>query len=184
MDDVDAGLDDWVRSVGPQSDAVVVGHSFGGFVTPLVDARAYVYLCGFVPVPGEAPGAVLREALDESFGGTEKDELGRTYWPSTEAAERLYAGHERQWAEWAFPRLRPQAQRVAAEPCPLVRLPERPARVVLARDDPAVRADWLRETARSVLGRDAVELDGGHFPMFDRAEELANVLESVLEDVA
>lgn len=185
IDDVHAGLDAWLTAIGPQRDAIVVGHSFGGFVTPLVDARAHVYLCAFVPLPGQPPVAVLRGALDPDFGGTERDELGRSYWPSVEAAaEHLYAGHERRWAEWAFPQLRPQAPRVATEPCPLTRLPNAPARLVLARDDPAIRAEWLRETSRGVFGREAIEVDGGHFPMLDRPAELADVLEGVLEDSA
>jgi pimeloyl-ACP methyl ester carboxylesterase len=184
-DNVDAGLGDWVHAIGPQHDAVVVGHSFAGFVTPLVEARAYVYLCAFAPVPGQPPGAVLGEALDPEFSGTEKDELGRSYWPSLEVArERLYRGHHDTWATWAFPKLRPQAQQVAAEPCPLERLPARPTWVVLAREDPAVRAAWLRETSKTVFGRPAVEVDGGHFPMFDRPVELAEVLEAVANDVA
>jgi pimeloyl-ACP methyl ester carboxylesterase len=181
-DDVDADLGAWVASIGPQSDAIVVGHSFGGFVAPLVEARAYVYLCAFVPLPGESPAAVLREALDPDFGGTERDDLGRSYWPSPESAEqRLYAAHDPQWAEWAFPQLRPQAQRVATEPCPLTRLPDRPTWVVLAREDPAIRAAWLRETSVVGFGREAIEFDGGHFPMLDRPVEVADFLESTLD---
>src|SRR5690606_39513485 len=59
----DDGMDlrataDWLLDrVGAPRDLVVVGHSFGGFVAPLVAARvpgaSLVYLAAMVPAPGE-----------------------------------------------------------------------------------------------------------------------------------
>lgn len=182
-DDPDADIADWVRAVGSQADAVVVAHSFGGFVLPLVAARAHVYLCAFIPSPGQPPSAVLSDALDPTFGGTERDDLGRSYWPALEvAAEQLYRGHDRGWAEWAFPQLRPQSQTVARQPSPIEAFP-RTSSVVLARSDPAVLPEWLRARTEAAFGVQPHEVGGGHFPMFDRTRELADVLESVLEDL-
>ena len=171
-------------ALGPQYGAVVVAHSFGGLVLPLVDARAHVYLCAFVPTPDVAPGELFREALHPGFTGTERDELGRSYWPSVDVAvERLYAGHERRWAEWAFPRLRPQGQGGVREPHPLTAFPATPAASIVARGDASIRPEWSRARAREVLGVEPLEIDGGHFPMLDRPDELADLLERGLEDL-
>jgi pimeloyl-ACP methyl ester carboxylesterase len=144
-----------------------------------------VYLCALVPTPGQPPAALFEDALDPGFGGTERDELGRSFWPSLEvAAERLYTGHERSWAEWAFPKLRPQAQSAAREPHPLAAIPATPAVSILARDDPSIRPEWSRGRAHEVLGIEPYEVEGGHFPMFDRPAELADLLERTLVDLA
>lgn len=183
-EDPEGTLTRFAEVVGPRPRAVVVAHSFGGLVLPLVEARAHVYLCAFVPEPGVPPAEAFREGLNPGFGGTERDELGRSYWPSLDvAAERLYAGHEQRWAEWAFPRLRPQSQKAATEPHPLTAFPATPTASIVARGDPCIRPDWSRARARDLLGVEPLEIDGGHFPMFDRSAELADLLERVLEDL-
>lgn len=184
-DDPAAHIDDFAAVVGPRPDAVVVGHSYGGLVLPLLEARLHVYLCALVPTPGRPSAEIFGEALEPDFGGTERDELGRTYWPNVDvAAYRLYHGHAREWAEWAFPQLRPQAQTAAGAPHPLREMPDVPAAYVLARDDQSVRPDWSRAVARDVLGVEPLEIGGGHFPMFDRSNELAALLERAFEELS
>jgi alpha/beta hydrolase family protein len=41
---------DYAREVGPQPDAIVVGHSLAGFAIPYIDARARVYLAALPPL--------------------------------------------------------------------------------------------------------------------------------------
>ena len=177
-DDVDAGLTDYAAAVGQHPGAVVVAHSLGGLVLPLVEARLHVYLCALVPVPGQPFEDFFADALDPDFGGTDRDELGRSFWPDVDVlADRLYRGHERRWAEWAFPHLRPQAQTLAREPLPLEALPETRCAYILAQDDPAVRPEWSRQVATEQLGVQPIELDGGHFPMLDQPKLLADTLE-------
>jgi pimeloyl-ACP methyl ester carboxylesterase len=181
-DDPTSDLERFVEGVGPQRDAVVVGHSFGGVVVPLIEARVHVYLCAIVPRPGRPVSELFSEALAADFGGTERDELGRSYWPSVDvAATNLYRGHDRQWAEWAFPQLRSQAQTAASEPHPLTGFAPTPVAYILAREDPAVRPEWSLEVARDTLGVEPLVIAGSHFPMFDRPVELADLLERVLE---
>jgi pimeloyl-ACP methyl ester carboxylesterase len=63
-EDESKDLTDWASTVvdalPSTSDVVVVGHSFGGFVAPLVAARvnasALVLVTAMLPRPGEAPG--------------------------------------------------------------------------------------------------------------------------------
>ena len=97
---------DYAAVVGPQPDAVVVGHSMGGLTIPLITARITVFLAALVPVDGAYSG------LDPEFTGTQRDELGRSFWPDLETARaRLYPDLGDDDAREAFDRLRPQAPR-------------------------------------------------------------------------
>jgi len=179
-DDTDAGLGRYVEVIGRHPDAVVVAHSLAGLVLPLIEAALHVYLCALVPTPGQPFAGSFDEALDPAFGGTERDELGRSYWPSVGVlAERLYRGHDRRWAEWAFAQLRRQAQTPSREPCPLEELPHTRCAYILATEDPSVRPAWSRLVARELLGVEPQEIEGGHFPMLDRPAELARMLETL-----
>ena len=71
---------DYAAVVGPQPDAVVLGHSLGAQTIPHVAARLRVYLGGLLPV--EDP---RRECFRPEFGGTVQDGLGRSYWPYADA---------------------------------------------------------------------------------------------------
>jgi hypothetical protein len=46
--------------------------------------------------------------------------------------------------------------------------------------DRAVRPEWQREQARSLLGVEPLDLDAGHSPFLTHPVELAGLLESVL----
>ena len=67
-DDVNAGLDDYadivVRAIGEQSNVILVAQSLGGFIAPLVCARAavrmLVFVSAMIPRPGETAGAIGR----------------------------------------------------------------------------------------------------------------------------
>ena len=73
-EDVEATLEDYARCVPPAD--VVVGHSLGGFVIPLVEARLHVYVCALV-------GGVGWDGIFvDGFGAARvRDELGRSYYP-------------------------------------------------------------------------------------------------------
>ena len=71
---------DYAAVVGPQPDAVVVGHSLGGLTIPFVPARVRVFLAALVACEDTFG------ALDPSFGGTERDRLGRSFWPHAPTA--------------------------------------------------------------------------------------------------
>ena len=177
VDDPTADMGEWADVVGPHPDAIVVGHSFGGFVLPLITARRHVYLCAFVPEPLRPPRDVVAVALRPDFGGAERDDIGRSYWPTPEVVRSsLYRGHE-SWVEWAFPKLRPQAQTVAGAPHPLAALPDTAATYILALNDPSIRVDWACSVAKSALSARAIALPGGHFPMLGQPDVLADILD-------
>ena len=167
----DPALDqaDYARLLGAQPDAVVVGHSLAGQTIGHVEARVRVYLSAILPVEG-----AYSECSPAEFGGFERDQLERSYWPDADtAAARLYPDCRRGDVDWAFPRLRPQARFDAAV------APFGPGDVVLAaRHDVAVDPTWQLRIGRE-YGARVEELDTGHFPMLTHPRELADLLVSL-----
>lgn len=168
-EDVILGPRDYARGLGDCADAVVVGHSLGGLTIGLVDARVHVYLSAILPIEGG-----YARSLRPDFGGSLRDELGRSYWPDLEtAAARLYPDCDRATVEWAFGLLRRQA-------------PLTPEPVEFGAGD--VWVGCLRDIAidpgagRALLAR-SLELDAGHFPMLTRPRETADLLESIASSV-
>ena len=161
---------DLAALVGPQVDAVVVGHSLAGLTLPFVPALMTVFLAGLVPTPD-----VYSTFAHPDFGGTVRDELDRSVWPDEEtAAARLYPDLDRRDASWAFPRLRPQ---VRLEP--VVTIPRGPCASIVTLRDRCVRPEWQADMAVEVLGLEPIELDAGHFPMLTHPVELVEILESL-----
>jgi pimeloyl-ACP methyl ester carboxylesterase len=161
---------DYAREVGPRPDAIVVGHSLGGFTIPHIEARLRVYLAALPPLERRE----IDECFVESFGGPVRDSSDRSYWPDADtAAARLYPDCSRPQSDWAFARLRRQAR---LEPVPA---PFGPGDVVIATlRDAAVDPDWQIRTAR-VHGARVIELDSGHSPFITQPDELADVLDSL-----
>ena len=163
----------------------VVGHSLGGLTIPLVAAarpvRRLVFLCAFVPRPGRGPWELDEgepSAFGESFGGFERDDLGRTVWRDLDlAVEKLYADCDPADARAAAARLCPQGPLPNSQPCQLERLPDVEYAAILTREDVAVSAEWTRWTAQNRLGGiEPVELPGGHSPMLARPAAVAELL--------
>lgn len=161
---------DYARGVGPQPDAIVVGHSLGGFTIPHIEARLRVYLAALPPLER----ATVDDAFVETFGGTVRDGSGRSYWPDADtAAARMYPDCSRTQSDWAFAQLRRQA-RLEPVPAPYGR-----GDVAIATlRDAAIDPDWQIDTARA-HGARVIELDSGHSPFFTQPEELADVLASL-----
>jgi pimeloyl-ACP methyl ester carboxylesterase len=167
-DDCDAGIDEYAAVVrdglGGVEDAVVVGHSLGGFTIPLVPARLRVFLCALVA------GTGWKDVFVPGFGDARlRDELGRSYYPdSADAARELqYPPGSAALAS----KLRRQAS-VESD----ARAPAGHAVYVVCTRDAVIRPEWQRHLARDVLGVEAIELDAGHSPMLSHPRELADIL--------
>ena len=160
---------DYARIVGPQPDAIVVGHSLGGQTIAHVEARLRVYLGAILPVEN-----VYADAFAEGFGGFMRDSRGRSFWPDADvAAERLYPDCSRTQSDWAYAQLRHQA------PIDAVTAAFGRDDVVIATlQDAAVDPDWQVRTGRAHAAR-VIELDSGHFPFLTQPDELADVLSSL-----
>jgi pimeloyl-ACP methyl ester carboxylesterase len=166
-------------------DVVVVGHSFGGMVVPLVAAarpvRRMVFLGAMVPMPGmtyvdylaTADGAGAITMPMDRLG---YDELGRAVVPPEVAREVFYPDCPAEDFEAAVARLVPNAATLFTEPATLDRWPDVPSTYIRMTEDLTVGGEWAERVARKRLGADLVELPGSHSPFYSRPAELAEIL--------
>ena len=186
----DTGLAAGAQLVGaavPDRDTVLVGHSMGALLLPVVaaqrDVRHLVFLNAFVTAPGEsmnevvdregdvfAPGWPERARRQERLGG------GASAWPPDAAIDAFFHDCTPEDGTWAAARLRPQSWAALADRCPVDAWPDVPSTYVLSRDDRVVNPAWSRRVAREVLAVEPVELDGGHSPFLSQPAALAAVL--------
>jgi pimeloyl-ACP methyl ester carboxylesterase len=179
-DDESAGWSDYADTVldaiGDRADLVVVAHSLGGFVAPLVCARVPVELlvlvAGMIPSPGETGAewwANTGHAQARREQGGDDD---------SEIAVFLHDVTPELAAE-ALANARDQAATPMLEPWPLDAWPNVPTRYLLCRDDRMFPAEWTRRLVRERLGITPDEMDGGHCPFLSRPKELADRLVSM-----
>ena len=162
-------------AVGPTGEAVVVGHSGGGFLVPGVAdrlaARLQIHVAGMVPTTGETPNDWFAHV---GWSGTGADPMALFYEdvPADLAAE-------------AMARERPTSERLAATPCPVPDLPSVPVRYVVTARDRFLPPALQRRVAADRLGiADPDEIDAGHCAHLSRPEELAELLVDLLVDSA
>ena len=186
-EDPELGLDDYADTIhgalGDAGDVVVVPHSLGGLVGPVIAGRrplkALVYLNALVPEPGLSFGDQLSASEEQILvfeGGRALDDQGRSHWPDQEATARImYGDLSPEDARWAAERLRPQAQRSQTEISPA---PPDGLRTesIIGTEDRIVSPAWSRRVARERLGVEPIELPTGHFSMVTHPEHLADAL--------
>jgi pimeloyl-ACP methyl ester carboxylesterase len=186
-EDPELGLEDYAdvieRDLGDADDVVLVPHSLGGLVGPVVARRrplaALVYLNALVPEPGLSFGEQLGAADEQVLlfeGGREVDDQGRSHWPDPDATARImYPDLSPDDARRAAQGLRAQAQKSQGE-----RSPEPPAGLrvesIIGSNDRIVSPSWSRRVARERLGVEPIELPTGHFPMITHPRQLADEL--------
>lgn len=172
---------------GGGDDLVLVAHSMGGLIAPVVAGlravRRIVFLAALVPRPGRSFDEVA--AADRSVYASHVHQTsalarpdGSAEIPFARACEVFYhdCGFERQ--RWAHALLRPQHWKPSQEPSPLERRPDVPATFVVCAADRLVNPEWLRATA-GTWNADVVEIAGGHCPFVSRPAALADLLVSI-----
>jgi pimeloyl-ACP methyl ester carboxylesterase len=158
---------------------VIVGHSQGTAYSTLVAATKpdalLVHLCprlgGFEPPP-EAP-EMFRHGIP--FPETRPD--GLSAWDEDVAIHALYGRVPSPRAGMLAGRLRPMA--MPEEEYPLDRPPGNRAVLIYAAEDELFEPAWERFMASEVLGVEPIETPGGHFPMAEDPEALAELLDRV-----
>jgi len=188
-----AGAADYAAAVAAMlpadSEPVIVGHSMGGLVIPLVAAhrpvRRLVFLAALLPKPGmTANEQRAAEPIDglEPPSAVEWTDMGDNVWavgPNT-ATELFFSDVPPETTRWALGRLRPQSYRIHGEVTPLAAWPDVPVSSIVCRADRSVNPDWVRTAARERLGVQAIEIGGSHSPFLSRPAELATLIDSIV----
>ncbi|MEV0198575.1 alpha/beta hydrolase [Nonomuraea sp. NPDC050691] len=175
VEDESAGLGDYadtvVKAVGDRPGLVVVGHSWGGFVAPLVcdrvRAELLVLVTAMIPAPGERPADWWANTGWRPAGDGDEVDVFLHDVPPDLAADAM--AHAREHSGTAD-----------AEPWPLRSWPDVPTRFLLCRDDRFFTPAFMREVVRERLGVTPDEIPGGHCPMLARPAELAERLAGYL----
>ncbi len=177
-----------IDAIPADSEPILVGHSMGGLVIPLVatqrPVRRLVFLAAFLPLPGKSANEQRQtEPIDGRIAPTtaEWSDLGDGVWmvgPNT-AAEIFFHDAPPDLARWATERLRAQSYGVMDEKTPLKAWPDVDRRSIVCRDDHAINPAWVRTVARDRLETQAVGIDGGHSPFMTRPAELAALLDTM-----
>lgn len=178
-------VDAVVQAVGTVDDVIVVGHSGGGFVVPLVadrlGARLQVYVVGLVPQP--------RETASEWFGNVGWSEAvaksARADGGLTGNADPMVAFYHdvpAELATQALARERPIGGKLGETPWPLLAMPTIPAKYIVTTRDRFIPPDVQRRQAEQRLGiTEPDELDAGHCANLSKPFEMAEILLKYLD---
>ena len=184
LDDPALGFEDRARpAVDVLRDAgdpvVVVGHSMASAYAALVavarSGSLLVHLCPRLGGFDEPPGAPRRFREGVPFPADRPD--GTSVWDPETAIVALYGRLPPDTARELAWKLRPMAQPPGEYP--LSGHPDVPTVLIYAADDEIFEPGWERFMARELLGIDAIEIPGGHFPMAEDPEALAALLDRV-----
>jgi pimeloyl-ACP methyl ester carboxylesterase len=182
LHDPQAGFKERVRPVLEALDhvtgpVVVVGHSLGSTYGPLIavahPGSLLVHLgprLGPFPSPPGAPD-MFRKGIP--FPAERAD--GTSIWDAEVAIDVLYRHLPPASARAIAQRLRPLAP--ITEPYPLPGHPDIPTVLIYAAEDEIFEPAWERFMASELLGIEPIELPGGHFPMLERPDSLADLLD-------
>jgi pimeloyl-ACP methyl ester carboxylesterase len=162
---------------GAADPVVVVGHSMGSAYSPLVAAaRAgslLVHLCPRLGPFAPPPGAPDKFRKGFPFPRDRPD--GTSVWDAESAVTAMYGRLPPHTARELVRHLRPMAP--PADEYPLRGHPEVATALVYAADDEFFEPEWERFMARELLAVVPIEIAGGHFPMVEDPEALADLLD-------
>jgi pimeloyl-ACP methyl ester carboxylesterase len=167
------------------TDVVLVGHSMGGLVIPLIatgrPVRRLVFVCAGYPEPGRSHLQVRKEQHGESVSAgpaSAWEQPGEFHLlPRELAREMFFHDCPPDVQEWALSRMRPQSRKPLRETTPLDAWPDVPRTLIIASGDRCIPPESARRTARRLFSEAPIELPGGHCPALSRPRELALLLD-------
>lgn len=161
---------------------VVVGHSvssgYAALVAEATPGSLLVHLCprlGPFPAPAGAP-----DTFQKDFPFPARNEDGATVWDPEEAIDAMYPRLPAETGRALAERLRPAAPPVGEFPLP--GHPDVPTVLIYADDDEFFEPGWERFMARELLAIEPIEIPGGHFPMIEDSEALADLLDRLARE--
>jgi pimeloyl-ACP methyl ester carboxylesterase len=168
---IDELADSVVAAAAGRPRTVVVAHSFGGLVAPVVCSRMetelLVLLAAMVPKPAES--------ANEWWGATRYHELGISFATKEDEVEVFYNGVPESLVEAAYEHGRDHNGGWDT-PSPLEAWPDVPTRYLLCRDDHAFPPEFTKALVAERLGIVPDEIDGGHMVALARPRALAEQL--------
>jgi len=181
----------WEERVGPvvvslegvEGSVVLVGHSnssgYAAIVASRVPGTLLVHLCPRMGEFDHPPGEprVFRETM--RFPERRPD--GAIAWDPEVAMEAMYRRLEPETARSLSTRLRRSAP--PPDEFPLDTPPDVPTALIYATEDEFFEPDYERFIARELLGTEPIEIGGGHFPMAEDPEGLAELLDRLANGV-
>lgn len=189
IDDAEAGYAEYttavldaMRDVPADEDVVLVGHSLGCYVAPLVaeqrPARHLVFLCAVPAGLGEPLSMGSTSVLTDDLINTTyfADAQGRTLQTAASFRRLFWDDVPESQAALALAKLRPQGSRPMTDPWPLHAWPDVPRTIVLAEDDNVVRLDAARLAAKELTGEEPIVVAGGHSVFLTDPAGLAVIL--------
>jgi pimeloyl-ACP methyl ester carboxylesterase len=187
-DDLDAGLSEYADTAvaalnGASGNLVVVGHSLGALVVPLVAARVpvrrMVMLAGIVGSPGASLQALAAEDADRDLplgdDDLETDNEGRFRFSVSGARRALFHDCPPDAADAAIARLRFQRS-MWTQIADFDDWPNAEIVSITCTGDRIVNPAWSDRVARERFGVEPVHLPGGHSPFLARPSELSDIL--------
>lgn len=187
-DDVRAGLSQYAEVAlaelgAPPADLVVVGHSLGALVAPLVATRVptrrMVMLAGIIGAPGRSLEQLAHVDADRDLplgdDGLEFDDAGRFRFTAAGARRVLFHDCPPERADLATARLRFQRSMWTQVP-DFDAWPEVETVSITCTEDRVVNPQWSDRVARERLGVEPIRLPGGHEPFISRPRQLVDVL--------
>jgi pimeloyl-ACP methyl ester carboxylesterase len=173
---------DAMHDVPDGEEIVVVGHSLGCYVAPLVAERKavrhLVFLCAVPSGLGEPLSMGSTSVLTDDLINTVyfADAQGRTLQTAASFRRLFWDDVPETEAALALSKLRPQGSRPMTDTWPLQAWPDVPRTIVLAESDNVVRLDAAVAAARDLTGEDPIVVPGGHSVFLTDPEALAAIL--------